>query len=120
VIPNGCNSWPTASRRDKLSIIFGRKVSSRTPKCFQTRIADHRLGNPVIRSQYKDQSVKQYVRDHLLRTEETCYNTTDLGINKGLENLPEARADGPAHKRVHYDLQKESPPDCLYRILKSQ
>jgi hypothetical protein len=79
-------------RPDKLTMIFGRKVSSRTPGGFQTKIADHHLGNPVIRSQYKDQSVKQYVRDHLLlRTEETSYNTTELGINKGLENLPALR-----------------------------
>jgi hypothetical protein len=79
-------------RPDKLALIFGRRVSRRTPGGFQTQILDHHLGNPVIRTQYKDQSVKQYVRDHLLlRTEETCYNTRDLGIGKALENLPVLR-----------------------------
>jgi hypothetical protein len=79
-------------RPDKLAIIYGRRINKRTRHGFQTQITDHHLGNPVIRSNYQDQSVKQYVRDHLLlRTEETCYDTRELGINKGLENLPALR-----------------------------
>jgi hypothetical protein len=79
-------------RPDKLTIIYGRRISKHTRHGFQTQITDHHLGSPVIRSHYQDQSVKQYVRDHLLlRTEETCYDTTELGINKGLENLPALR-----------------------------
>lgn len=95
-------------RPDKLTTIFGRKVTNRTPGGFQTRIADHHLGNPVIRSQYKDQSVKQYVRDHLLlRTEETCYNTTELGINKGLENLPALRSTMHQINERYLDVQQD-------------
>jgi hypothetical protein len=79
-------------RPDKLTIVYGRRISKRTRNGFQTQITDHHLGNPVIRSHYQDQSVKQYVRDHLLlRTEETCYYTRELGINKGVENLPALR-----------------------------
>jgi hypothetical protein len=49
-------------------------------------------GNPVIRSEYKDGSIKQYVRDHrLLRTEATSYNTLDLGVGKSIRNLPQLR-----------------------------
>jgi hypothetical protein len=79
-------------RPDKLTIVYGRRINKRTRHGFQTQITDHHLGNPVIRSNYQDQSVKQYVRDHLLlRTEETCYDATELGINKGLENLSALR-----------------------------
>jgi hypothetical protein len=95
-------------RPDKLAVIFGRKVSSRTPGGFQTTIADHHLGNPVIRSQYKDQSVKQYVRDHLLlRTEETCYDTRQLGVNKGLQNLPVLREAMHQINERYLDAQQD-------------
>jgi hypothetical protein len=95
-------------RPDKLAIIFGRRVSRRTPGGFQTQILDHHLGNPVIRTQYKDQSVKQYVRDHLLlRTEETCYNTRELGIGKALENLPTLRTALQQINQRYLDAQQD-------------
>jgi hypothetical protein len=95
-------------RPDKLALIFGRRISRRTPGGFQTQISDHHLGNPVIRTQYKDQSVKQYVRDHLvLRTEETCYNTRELGIGKALENLPTLRNALTQINQRYLDAQQD-------------
>jgi hypothetical protein len=79
-------------RPDKLSTIFGYRITRSYRGGLKTQIADHHLGNPVIRSEYKDSSIKQYVRDHLLlRTEVTSYNTNDLGIGKSIRNLPQLR-----------------------------
>jgi hypothetical protein len=79
-------------RPDKLSTIFGRRITRAYRGGLKTQIADHHLGNPVIRSEYKDSSVKQYVRDHrVLRNEATSYNTLDLGVGKSIRNLPQLR-----------------------------
>jgi hypothetical protein len=77
-------------RPDKLSTIFGHRITQAYRGGLKTRIADYHLGNPVIRSEYKDSSVKQYVRDHsVLRNEATSYNTRDLGVGKSIRNLPQ-------------------------------
>jgi hypothetical protein len=95
-------------RPDKLTIVYGRRINKRTRNGFQTQITDHHLGNPVIRSNYQDQSVKQYVRDHLLlRTEETCYDTKELGINKGVENLPALRAAMHQVNERYQEIQQD-------------
>jgi hypothetical protein len=79
-------------RPDKLSTIFGHRITKAYRGGLKTQIADHHLGNPVIRSEYKDSSVKQYVRDHVvLRNEATSYNTLDLGVGKSIRNLPQLR-----------------------------
>ncbi len=76
-------------RPDKLSTIFGYRITKAYQGGLKTQIADYHLGNPVIRSEYKDSSIKQYVRDHrLFRTEATSYNTRDLGVGKSIRNLP--------------------------------
>jgi hypothetical protein len=80
-------------RPDKLSTVFGYRITKSYRGGLKTQIADHHLGNPVIRSEYKDSSIKQYVRDHLLlRTEVTSYNTNDLGVGKSVRNLPQLRS----------------------------
>jgi hypothetical protein len=82
----------TIGQPDKVSLIFGRRITKRFGDTLQTTIQDLHLGNPVIRTDYKKDSVKQYVRDHLLlRTEATSYHLPDLGVGKSVENLPAAR-----------------------------
>jgi hypothetical protein len=56
-------------------------------------IEDLNLPNPVIRSNYRKGFLKQYVRDRLvLRTESATNNiSTDYGIGKAAENLPQLR-----------------------------
>jgi hypothetical protein len=77
---------------DKLSTIFGYRITKVYRGGLKTQIADPHLGNPVIRGEYKDSSITQYVRDdRLLRTEATGYNTHDLGIGKSIRNLPQLR-----------------------------
>jgi hypothetical protein len=92
----------------KLATIFGRKVTKAYRGELKTQIADHDLGNPVIRSVYKSSSVKQYVRDHLiLRTEATSYKTPDLGIGKSVQNLPALRETMGAINDRYLEVQQD-------------
>ena len=82
----------TIGQPNKITVIFGRKVTKRYRGKLQTVIEDMDLPNPVIRSHYGNGFVKQYVRDHLLlRTEPASNNTHDYGCNKAIENLPRLR-----------------------------
>jgi hypothetical protein len=48
------------------------------------------LGNPVIRSHYRNGFIKEYARDEvILRTEPATNDVTDYGVGKAIENLPE-------------------------------
>ena len=79
-------------RPDQLSTVFGHRITEAYRGGLKTQIADHHLGDPVIRSEYKDSSIKQYVRDdRLLRTEATSYNTPDPGVRKSIRDLPQLR-----------------------------
>jgi hypothetical protein len=77
---------------DKITVIFGRKITKHYRGKLQTEIEDMNLPNPVIRSHYGNGFIKQYVRDHLmLRTEAASNNVKDYRINKAVENLPVLR-----------------------------
>ncbi|HZM95283.1 MAG TPA: hypothetical protein VFB92_17765 [Vicinamibacterales bacterium] len=82
----------TIGQPTKLAVIFGRKVTTRHRGKLETVIADLDLPNPVIRSYYREGSIKQYVRDHLLlRTEPSTNNVRDYGLPKAIEHLPALR-----------------------------
>jgi len=82
----------TIGQPSKLATIFGRKVTKRHRGKLETVIEDLNLPNPVIRSYYRDGSIKQYVRDHLLlRTEATSNNVRDFGVAKAVTQLPQLR-----------------------------
>lgn len=82
----------TIGQPTKLATIFGRKITKRHHGKLETIIEDLDLPNPVIRSYYRDGSIKQYVRDHLLlRTEATSNNVRDFGVPKALEHVPALR-----------------------------
>ena len=75
---------------NKITVIFGRKVTRHYRGKLQTVIEDLELPNPVIRSHYGNGFIKQYVRDHFcLRTESATNDVTDYGVKKAVENLPE-------------------------------
>jgi len=79
----------TLGQPNKITVIFGRKITPRYPGKLQTVIEDLDLPNPVIRSHYGHGFIKQYVRDHLLlRTESATNNVNDYAVNKSVENLP--------------------------------
>lgn len=82
----------TIGRPDRLAYIYGRRFTDKTVAGIHTKITNYEECNPVIRSAFKSTSIKQYVRDHrLLRTEGTTNYTPDLGVNKGVDNLPQLR-----------------------------
>lgn len=82
----------TLGQPTKLATIFGRKITKRHRGKLETIIEDLDLPNPVIRSYYRDGSIKQYVRDHLLlRTEATSNNVADFGVPKAIDALPQLR-----------------------------
>jgi hypothetical protein len=78
---------------NKLTVIFGRRINRRYHGKLQTEIEDLHLGNPVMRSYYKNGFAKHYVRDHDVLRFETASNDvkTDYGINKAVENLAPLR-----------------------------
>jgi hypothetical protein len=82
----------TIGQPNKISTIFGRKVTKHYRGELKTVIEDLDLPNPVIRSHYGNGFIKQYVRDHVdLRTEPASNNVTDYGVKKAVENLPQLR-----------------------------
>ena len=93
---------------DKIAMIFGRRITKNTDAGLKTQILDHDLGQPVIRSEYKSSSIKQYARDNLvLRTETTSYHTPDLGVNKSVEHLPELRQTMATANDRYLDVQQD-------------
>jgi hypothetical protein len=98
----------TIGQPDKLTVIFGRRVTRRYRGQLQTVIEDLHLPNPVIRSQYGHGFIKQYVRDHrLLRTEATTNNVRDYGVPKALENLPHLRQKQATILDTYLDVQQD-------------
>jgi hypothetical protein len=82
----------TIGQPNKITTIFGRKITKHYRGKLQTEIADMELPNPVIRSHYGNGFIKQYVRDHLiLRTEPATNNVTDYNINKSVDHLAALR-----------------------------
>jgi hypothetical protein len=82
----------TIGQPNKITTIFGRKVTKNYKGKLQTVIEDIHLPNPVIRTHYGNGFLKQYVRDHLcLRTELATNDVTDYGLKKAVENLPQLR-----------------------------
>jgi hypothetical protein len=98
----------TIGQPNKITVIFGRKITSQYRGKLQTEINDMHLPNPVIRSHYRNGFIKQYVRDHLiLRTEAATNNVTDYGVNKAVEHLPALRDKLSAIDDSYLDIQQD-------------
>jgi hypothetical protein len=98
----------TIGQPNKITVIFGRKVTKQHRGKLQTEIEDMDLPNPVIRSHYRNGFIKQYVRDHLcLRTEPATNNVTDYGVNKAIEHLPAVREKMAAVIDNYVDVQQD-------------
>ena len=98
----------TLGRPNKITTIFGRKVTRRYRGQLQTVIDDLDLPNPVIRSHYGHGFIKQYVRDHfLLRTESATNNVTDYGVPKAIEQLPALRSKLASVVDTYLDVQQD-------------
>ena len=98
----------TIGQPNKITVIFGRKITRQHRGKLQTEIEDMHLPNPVIRSHYRNGFIKQYVRDHLiLRTEAATNNVTDYGVNKAIEHLPVLREKLSAIDDNYLDIQQD-------------
>src|ERR1700719_4962652 len=79
----------TIGQPNKITVIFGRKVTKQYRGKLQTEIEDMNLPNPEIRSHYRNGFIKQYVRDPLiLRPEAAGNNVSDYGVKIWFEHLP--------------------------------
>lgn len=81
-------------RPSKVSLIFNRRITKRTPGTFQTRVITQGV-IPSLHVSYKSSKIKQYFKENkALRTETIINNTHDFGLGRNLKNLPELRAIG--------------------------
>jgi hypothetical protein len=96
-------------RPDKLTVIFGRRITKRYSGKLQTEIEDLHLGNPVMRSYYKNGFAKHYVRDHDVLRFETASNDVkgDYGINKAVTNLVPLREKLQAITERYQNVQQD-------------
>jgi hypothetical protein len=98
----------TIGQPDKITVIFGRKITKHYRGKLQTEIEDMNLPNPVVRSHYGNGFIKQYVRDHLiLRTEAASNNVNDYGVNKAVDNLPALRKAMSAINDNYLNVQQD-------------
>jgi DNA-binding transcriptional ArsR family regulator len=98
----------TIGQPNKITVIFGRKITKQYRGKLQTVIEDMGLPNPVIRSHYGNGFVKQYVRDHLLlRTEPASNNVNDYGCKKAIENLPQVRKNMSSVIDTYHNVQQD-------------
>lgn len=98
----------TIGQPNKITTIFGRKVTKRHHGKLQTEIEDMHLSNPVIRSHYRNGFIKQYVRDHLiLRTEPATNNVTDYGVRKAVTGLSDLRSKLSGIADTYLNIQQD-------------
>jgi hypothetical protein len=98
----------TIGQPNKLTIIFGRKITQQYRGKLQTVIEDINLPNPVMRSHYKNGFIKQYVRDNrMLRTEAATNNVNDYGVQKAMENLSTLRETLQGITNRYLDIQQD-------------
>jgi hypothetical protein len=99
-------------RPEKVSLIFNRRITQRTPGTFHTRVITQGV-IPSLHVSYKSSKVKQYFKEgRALRTETTINNTHDFGIGRHLNNLPALRAIGFAANRRLLEVETIAQ-DCL-------
>ncbi|HVO63560.1 MAG TPA: hypothetical protein VMT53_21730 [Terriglobales bacterium] len=100
-------NW-TIGQPDKITGIFGRKITRRHRGKLQTEIEDMYLPDPVIRSHYANGFINRYVRDHLtLRTEAATNNVNDHGVKISVENLPQLRQKLTAINDSYQNIQRD-------------
>jgi hypothetical protein len=98
-------------RPDQVQLIFGRRVTKRTPGRFRTRVLTEGV-SATLHVDYKKARIKQYHKEgRALRTETTINDTRDFGIGKRLCNLPALREVGFKANRRLLDVQQISH-DC--------
>lgn len=100
-------------RPDRVSLLFDKQVTKRTPSEFHTRVlCDGVL--PSIRIRYKHSSLKQYFKGgRALRTEMMFNNPYDFGVPRSLENFSRLVALGYEFDRRLLEQEKVSQDSFL-------
>jgi hypothetical protein len=76
-------------RPDRVQLLFQRRVTSRTPGNFRTRVVTRGV-SPSLNIEYKSSYVKQYFKEGRgLRNETTINDPHDFDLGKDISNLPE-------------------------------
>jgi hypothetical protein len=95
-------------RPDKVGLVFGRRVTRRTPGRFRTRVITDGVV-PSLHVDYKRSKIKQYHKQgRALRTETTINDPGDFAIGKRLHNLSALRQVGFQANRRLLDVQRIS------------
>lgn len=95
-------------RPDRVQLIFGRKITKKTPSEFRTRVMQQGV-RPSLHIEYKNFDLKQYFKEgRACRTEGTFRNTGDFGVNKGLSNLPYLQKIGRQINRRLLEVERVS------------
>ena len=98
-------------RPERVSLIFDRRITRRTPGRFSTRVITRGV-TPTLHVSYKTSRIKQYFKEErALRTETTINNTRDFAIGRLLKNLPALREIGFKANRRLLEVEKISQ-DC--------
>src|SRR5262249_36656738 len=92
-------------RPDRVQLIFGRRVTRRTPRPTPHRSRPRVLPagvTPSLHVDYRRSRIKQYHKEgRALRTETTINDARDVGVGKRLHNLPALREIGfQANRRL--------------------
>ena len=94
-------------RPDQIALIFHRRVNSRTPGTFRTRVITRGV-DPTLCCYYKSSRVKQYFKEErALRTETVICNTNDFDIGRRVcaQNWNALRAVGESANRCLCDAE---------------
>ena len=94
-------------RPDSVSLIFNRRITSKTPGTFRTKVITKEV-DPQVNCYYKSSRMKQYFKEHrALRTETVICNPRDFGIGRRVtaENWRALRAVGDAANQRLCDAQ---------------
>jgi hypothetical protein len=94
-------------RPDQLSLIFNRRITSRTPGTFRTKVITKGV-DPQLVCYYRASRLKQYFKDQrALRTETVICDTRDFGIGRRVnaDNWKALRAVGHAANQRLCDAQ---------------
>lgn len=98
-------------RPDQVALLFGRRVTRRTPGRFRTRVLTEGV-TPSLHLDYQRTRIQQaHTAGQALRTETTINHAPDFGIGKRLGNLAALRQVGFQANRRLLDVQQLSH-DC--------
>jgi hypothetical protein len=95
-------------RPSSIQLIFGRRITTRTPGRFRTRILTQDV-DPSLHLDYKSSGIKQYYKQgRALLTETTINDPRDSGIGRSLSHFAELRSIGREANRRLLNAQRVS------------